>query len=68
MHHALYTTCDTHHEGIFVHRYANHQFNLKSDCGLLTESKNTGAWKGRHKRFFVDPYTVELAKNGSNII
>ena len=30
-------------------------------------SKNTGAWKGRLKGFFVDPYTVELAKNGTNI-
>ena len=37
MYHALYTTCDTQHEGIFEHRYANYQFNLKSDCGLLTE-------------------------------
>ena len=31
-------------------------------------AKNTEAWKGRLKRFFVDPYTVELAKNGTNII
>ena len=31
-------------------------------------SKNTGAWKGRLKRFFVDPYAVELAKIGTNII
>ena len=31
-------------------------------------SKNTGAWKGRRKRFFVDPYPVKLAKNGTNII
>ena len=30
--------------------------------------KKTGAWKGRLRRFFVDPYAVELAKNGNNII
>ena len=30
--------------------------------------KNTEAWKGRLKRFLVDPYAVELAKNGTNII
>ena len=30
--------------------------------------KNTGAWKGRLKRFFVDSYAVELAKIGTNII
>ena len=35
---------------------------------MLSGPKNTGAWKGRLKRFFVDPYTVELAKNGTNII
>ena len=35
---------------------------------LLGDAKNTGAWKGRLKRFFVDPYAVELAKNGTNII
>ena len=33
-----------------------------------TESKNTGAWKGRLKRFFVNPYPEELAKNGANVI
>ena len=33
-----------------------------------TYTKKTGAWKGRLKRFFVDPYSVELAKNGTNII
>ena len=32
------------------------------------KAKNTGAWKGRLKRFFVDLYPVELAKNGTNII
>ena len=34
----------------------------------LHNSKNTGAWKGRLKRFFVNPYTVELAKNGTSVI
>ena len=28
----------------------------------LLNPKNTGAWKGRLKRFFVDPYAVELAE------
>ena len=31
-------------------------------------TKNTEAWKGRLKRFFVDPYAVELAKYVTNII
>ena len=31
-------------------------------------TKNTEAWKGRLKRFFVDPYAVEIVKNGNNII
>ena len=31
-------------------------------------SKNTGGWNGRLNRFFVDPYAIELAKNGTNII
>ena len=31
-------------------------------------AKNTGAWKGRLKRFFVNPYPEELAKNGANVI
>ena len=35
---------------------------------MLAYTKNTGAWKGRLKRFFVDPYPVKLAKNGTNII
>ena len=26
------------------------------------QSKNTGTWKGRLKRFFVDPFAVELEK------
>ena len=34
---------------------------------LLHNAKNTGAWKGI-KRFFVDPFVVELATNGTNII
>ena len=34
---------------------------------LSYKSKNTGAWKGRLERFFVDLYPVELAKNGTNI-
>ena len=33
-----------------------------------SQAKNTGAWKGRLKRFFVDPYPEELAKNGANVI
>ena len=46
---------------------------VKSNQGYILHdlkdwSKNTGAWKGRLKGFFVDPYTVELAKNGTNII
>ena len=28
----------------------------------------TGAWKGKPKRFFVDSKSVEIAKNGTNII
>ena len=40
----------------------------KKSNKVYSGSKNTGAWKGRLKRFFVDPYTVELAKNGTNII
>ena len=32
------------------------------------DSKNTGAWKGKLKRFFVNPKAVEMAKNGTNII
>ena len=44
-----------------------------SGCRVSTKTKtikpkNTGAWKGRLKMFFVDPYTLELAKNGTNII
>ena len=35
---------------------------------LIANTKNTGAWKGRLKRFLVDPYPVELAKNGTDII
>ena len=35
--------------------------------GKYIFSKNTGAWKGKLKGFFVDPYAVELAKNGTNI-
>ena len=35
---------------------------------LWAEAKNTGAWKGRLKRFFVESYSVELAKDGANII
>ena len=34
----------------------------------LDTAKNTEAWKGRLKRFFVDPYAVELANNVTNII
>ena len=35
---------------------------------FIHRPKNTGAWKGRLKRFFVDPKAVELAKNITNII
>ena len=34
----------------------------------LVNPKNTGAWKGRLKRFFVGPFAVGLAKNGTNVI
>ena len=34
----------------------------------LGKSKNTGAWKGRLKRFFIDSFALEPAKNGTNII
>ena len=46
------------------------QIKLDETAQLLNKpySKNTGAWKGRLKRFFVDPYAIELAKKGSNII
>ena len=40
---------------------------LGFDSCQHTYPKNTGAWKGRLKRFFVDPETLELAKNGTNI-
>ena len=40
----------------------------KSHFHKQNKAKNTGAWKGRLKRFFVDPYPVKLAKNGANII
>ena len=47
-------------------------FMIENECFLqalrsFATPKNTGAWKGRLKRFFVDPYTVKLAKNGANI-
>ena len=42
--------------------------DVQSFSARLYNPKNTGAWKGRLKRFFVDPYTVELAKNDTNII
>ena len=32
------------------------------------KSKNTGVWKGKLIRFFVNPKEVERAKNGTNII
>ena len=38
------------------------EIRLKSAVKQLDYTKNTGAWKGRLKRFFVDPSTVELAK------
>ena len=41
---------------------------LEMETQTMDNPKNTGAWKGRLKSFFVDPYTVELAKNGTNII
>ena len=41
---------------------------LGFDSCQHTYPKNTGAWKGRLKRFFVDPYAVEIVKNGTNII
>ena len=49
--------------------YTTVHLKLKSE-GLVSiaKSKNTGAWKGRLKRFFVDPFVVELATNGTNII
>ena len=44
--------------------------HAQEDRGVQTldRPKNTEAWKGRLKMFFVDPYTVEIAKNGTNII
>ena len=35
---------------------------------LLDSSKNTWAWKGKLKRFFVNPKAVEMEKNGTDII
>ena len=48
--------CTQFYEGAAVH------------SNLLYSPKNTGAWKGRLKRFFVNPYPEELAKNGANVI
>ena len=42
-------------------------YNLNPTRVLTVRAKNTGAWKGRLKRFFVDLYPVGLAKNGTNI-
>ena len=33
----------------------------------MDNPKNTGAWKGRLKSFFVDPKEIEVAKNDINI-
>ena len=56
----------------FLKYFLNPKKGLEADQSnfepFFASSKNTGAWKGRLKRFFVDPYTIELAKNGTNII
>ena len=42
---------------------------MKENRAIQTQkTKNTGAWKGKLKSFFVNPKAVEMAKNGTNII
>ena len=57
--------------GFYVTFMLCHQSSTRMSIYLLVpllNAKNTGAWKGRLKRFFVDLYPEELAKNGTNII
>ena len=52
-----------------VNYVENCNYNSTQNSNLKQpHSKNTGAWKGRLKRFFIDPYAGEIAKNGTNII
>ena len=44
------------------------KYGHKYLVAMVAKAKNTGAWKGRLKRFFVNPYPEELAKNGANVI